>query len=289
MGESPFITRRVLKGNQVPSLVFHRHTNRCLGGFGCTYYRAYVYPLYTPAGQPVIQEAPCDHPFQTGMVFAQGPVVVGQREANFWIMPPPRRASDPLWDHVGRMDCHEPPEIALHECGARFELRITWRDDHEEPMLDETRTVDMYSVPDATICDMTTRVVASCGAVEMPQTKHGGLGIRVEPRLLPFAGGVIVADGGRRGAAEVVHGGESDFIAYENDVTGPGPHGVLLSVLENGIRGPWFVRDYGLVLYCPTLHESVSIPSGEAWSAGIRVVAYDGQLTEERARAWLDM
>ena len=287
MGDTLFVTRQVIPNNQVAHMVFDRQTNRCLGGFGCTFYRAYVYPMYTPKGQGVLQEAPCDHPFHTGLFVAQGPVEVGQREANFWVMPPTRRHGDPLWDHVGRMDCLEPPEIALHDRGARFDIGITWRDDHEEPMLDERRILDLRIVSDATVCDVTSQFTAAYGAVDFPQSKHGGLGIRVEPRLLPFCGGDIIGAGNRRGGAEELHGGDSDFVAYENEVTGVGRYGVLLSITEAGVRGPWFVREYGLALYCPTLHKSLRIADGRSLTLSLRVVAYDGTLTEERAAEWL--
>ena len=145
------------------------------------------------------------------------------------------------------------------------------------------------SVEDATVCDMSSQKIASYGAVEYPQTKFGSIGIRVEPRLLPVMGGVILADNNRRGGVKVVHESESDFVAYENHLPGHGQFGVMMHILDADIRGPWFIRDYGMALFNPTWTQSISVAEGECWTVSLRVVAYDGELTDERAQAWIDI
>jgi hypothetical protein len=185
------------------------------------------------------------------------------------------------------MDTVGEPKIEPHENGVRFAFQVVWRDENEEPMLDEVRTVDLYATDDATICDVTSRKIASYGPVEYPQTKYGSIGIRVEPRLLAVMGGVVIADEDRRGLSDVVHEQDAGFVAYENDLPGHGRFGVLMTILDPGVRGPWFVRDYGMALYNPTWREAVSTPRGEAWTISLRVAAYDGALTEERAGRWL--
>ncbi len=105
-------------------------------------------------------------------------------------------------------------------------------------------------------------------------------------RLLPSAGGVICADSGRRGSAEIVHERDSDFVAYENDLAGSGRFGVFMTVLDPGRCGPWFIRDYGMALYNPTWRETIRTRQGQSWTVGLRVAAYDGPLSHERARRW---
>ena len=51
-------------------------------------------------------------------------------------------------------------------------------------------------------------------------------------------------------------------------------------------RGPWFIRDYGMALYNPTWRTTLSTPAGESWKISLRVVAYDGELTEAHAVRW---
>jgi hypothetical protein len=181
------------------------------------------------------------------------------------------------------------PGIELGDRGGKVLLESLWLDEDEEPMIREVRTVDLYAVDDATVCDVVSQKIADYGPAEYPQTKYGAIGIRVEPRLLPAMGGVVIADEGRRGMAEVVQEQDSDFVAYENEIAGPGRFGVFMTILDEGVRGPWFVRDYGMAMYNPTWVRSISTPSKGSWDISLRVIAYDGELTEERARRWVEL
>ena len=295
--------RYEVKVNERTNMVAEAGTGRCLGAAGANFYDAWVFPLYTPAGRTVVREFPFDHPFHNGFFVGQHPVQVGERVGNFWASPPRRGWDDSIFVNVGRVDAPKEPETEISDAAVRFTFRNVWRDEHDEPLIDEVRTVTFRSTDDATICDMTSEKIAAYGAVEYPQTKFGSIGVRVEPRLLPPLGGVVLADGGRRGRAEITHEGESDFVAYEN--AGPAvptqcahqgklqpvpkerAFGALLHILDEGVRGPWFIRDYGMAMYNPTWTQSISTPAGESWTVGLRVVAYDGALTDDRTERWL--
>jgi len=275
-----------VKVNAKTHLVVERETGRCLGGVGANFYRPFVFPLYTPAGHTVVQEFAFDHPFHNGVFVGQGPVKVGEREAGFWAAPPRRSFTDKIFENLGRMDTQKEINIAPHAAGVQFVQKVIWRDANEEPLIDEIRCVNLYTLSDATVCDMTSEKIAAYGAVEYPQTKYGSIGIRVEPRLLPVMNGVVIADNSRGGAPEVVHEGESDFVAYQNRLLGHGQFGVFMTILDEGVRGPWFIRDYGMALYNPTWTGSVSTPAGGTWKISLRIIAYDGELTAARAAWW---
>ncbi len=277
-----------VKINAKTHLVVQSDTGRCLGGVGANFYRPFVFPFYTPAGHTVVQEFAFDHPFHNGIFVGQGPVQVGEREAGFWASPPRRSFTDKVFEKLGRMDTQKTIDIPQAE-GVQFVQSVVWRDENEVPMIDEIRTVNLYALPDATVCDMTSEKIAAYGAVTYPQTKFGSIGIRVEPRLLPVMGGVVLADSGRRGGVEVVHESESDFVAYQNMLTGHGQFGVLMSILDEGVRGPWFIRDYGMALYNPTWTGAISTPAGERWKISLRIIAYDGDLTRTRAENWCQL
>jgi len=285
MGGEPF----EIVTNMQTHMVVEADTGRCLGAIGATYYRPWVFPLYTPSGLTVVREYPFDHPFHNGVFVGQHPVIVGGREANIWAVPPRRSHDDHIFTKVGRMDVQDPPEMAAHETGARLVFQSVWRDENEEPMIDERRTVNLFCVEDATVCDVTSEKTSSYGNAEYPQTKFGSIGVRVEPRLLPPLGGVIMGDGGRSGNADVVQEQPSDLVAYENELAGSGRFGVLLCTLPQDARGPWFIRDYGMAMYNPTWTQSISVREGGLWTVGLRVVAYDGALTDERIRTWLSL
>lgn len=279
--------RFAVKVNQWTHLVVEEATGRCLGGFGSGFYRSWVFPLYTPAGLTVIQEFPHDHPFHNGFFVGQSPVVVDGRQGNFWFAPPATGANTSKLDHLGRVDAPQTPQTTIEAEKVRFRSDNVWRDEAERPMLDEIREVCFHADEEATICEMTSVKRASYGDIELPQTKFGSIGLRVEPRLLPATGGEIIADGGRRGDAGAVSGTDSDFVAYEH--TGRnGRYGVLMTIIAPQARGPWFVRDYGMCMFDPTWARSIVVPQGESWTIGLRVAAYDGPLTAERIRRWTE-
>ena len=267
---------------------------RYLGAFGTNYWRSYVFPLYTPAGQTVVREFPFDHPWHNGIFVAQNPVKVGDREGNFWALPIRRQDDDQLMLNVGRMDPRDEPVAEVKGDGVRFTLNSVWLDEQGEPLVDEQRTATLRALPDATICDMASRKTASYGAAEFSRTKFGSIGLRVEPRLLPPLGGQIIGclDGRQeRGSAdEVANARECDAVACEADAAGAGVFGVCMMILENSAsedrRGPWFIRDYGQAMFNGTQDEAVNISEGGSWTVALRVVAYDGPLTVQRLAAW---
>ncbi|HXF61117.1 MAG TPA: DUF6807 family protein [Caldilineaceae bacterium] len=282
-----FVAKQHLHHDQFGFLVLDERSGRCLGGFGANYYRPWVFPLYTPQGRTVIQEFPFDHPFHNGLWVAQGPVELEGRPVHFWPAPPERRPGESLFTHMGRMECLGLPKVETGEEGVRFTLRLTWRAGDGAPVLDEQRTVALYALDDATVCDVTSAKTAAYGALTYPATKFGSVCVRVEPRLTPAAGGVVMADGGRRGKAdEVAMQQPCDWVAYEGTTGGDGRFGILLAV-PGQRSADWFVRDYGMAVYNPTFSRPLHSAAGETWTVGLRVVAYDDPLTDERARRWL--
>lgn len=224
---------------------------RCIAGIGHNWYRPWLYPLYTPAGCQVLQEFPFDHPFHNGCFVAQHPVRFAGREANFWAVPPQREPQDDIFVNVGRV------EVVTLEFPR---MRSVWRDPAGAPMLDEERVFDFEVTGTETRCTVTSRKIARYGDLAFPATKFGGIGVRVDPQLLPAAGTRIL---GR-------HDAPSRFVAYENDRFG-------LALIGEG-SAPWFLRDYGLAAWNPTWKQSLSLRKGETWETSLTLVAYDGAL-----------
>lgn len=278
----PVLQARFIHGTL---LVFDSAGGRCLAGVGANYYRPWLFPLYTPRGQIVLREFPFDHPFHTGCFVAQHPVHAGKRVANFWAAPPPREARDEIFVNVGRIACDPEIRTEPHEEGVRITLKCVWRDPNDEPVLDEVRAFEIALAGDATVCDVTSHKIAAHGPVEFPATKFGGIGARLDPRLLPDAGGSVIADEGRRGDASIAHGRASRFVAFEGTPDGASRFGLCLIGADRAL--PWFVRDYGLVLCNPTWQEPIELAAGESCEIRLRLVAYDGALDAGRVEAWL--
>jgi hypothetical protein len=176
------------------------------------------------------------------------------------------------------------PSVQTHEHGVRFTLQAVWRTGDGTPVLDETRTIDLYEVEDATVCDVTTMQKATYGALQYDATKFGAICVRTDPRLTPVVGAEVIADGGRRGKAEVALQQPNAYVAYESRSSGG--FGILLSVPGQRPH-EWFIRDYGLATYNPVFEQPRTIAQGDNFCVNLRVVAYDEALTEERAQRWI--
>jgi hypothetical protein len=282
-----------LAHDQFGFVVQDGETGRWLGGVGANYYRSWVYPLYTPRGLTVLQEFPYDHPFHNGLWVAQGPIQFrghfGSETVHFWPMPPQRRPGESLFTHMGRIETVGLPTIEPHECGVRFTLQAVWRTGSGVPVLDETRQVDLYAVEDATVCDVTTVQQAKYGALEYEATKFGAICVRVDPRLTPVVGAEVIADGGRRGKAAVALQQANRYVAYEsktNESKSSEGFGILLAVPGQRPH-EWFIRDYGLAAYNPVFEQPRTVAQEDEFRVDLRVVAYDGALTDERAQRWI--
>lgn len=275
-------------------------TGRMLAGVGHNPHRAWVYPLNTPRGLGVVQEYPFDHPFHNGVFVGQAMVRTNGREAHFWAPAPDwRNPTNHIYHDIGqlRYGHDQPSDLRARPGGYRFTYENVWCDERDAPMLDEVRTIDVYDTDDAVVCDVVSAKRAAYGAVEYAANKHGSIGVRVHPQLLPFMGGELVAgEAGElfRGRAdEVVAGQARDVVAYEVEAPGLGRFGVCLLVLDNTASpdrsGPWFVRDYGMAMFNATLTEAVRSADGEVWTVGLRIVAYDGEVSAERVARWRDV
>ena len=215
--------------------------------------------------------------------------------SNFWVVHPDWRSPDShVYNHLGQIRYRQRADITPLETGFRFTYRSTWEGCDGAPVLDEVRHFDLYAAADVTICDLVSRKTAAYGELRFEANKHGSIGVRVQPQLLPPFGGEMVAGTGaelQRGlASEVAFGKERDFVAYEAEPAGLGRFGVCLLVLNNTASarrtGPWFVRDYGMAMFNATMDDDVTVAEGTTWESALRVAAYDGAVSVDRVRSW---
>lgn len=277
---SPYKVIRHTPGPDNPSayLIKDTRTGQFLGGFGSNFYRSWVFPLLTPSGQCVIQEFPYDHPFHNGLFVAQYPVVMENKEGNFWTMPPRRSPTDATYKSIGRMDPQGEPTIECLEDRVVLTLQSLWRDENEVPLLKEIRRVEFRSGQSATVCTMTSIKVADFGSIHFPATKYGAIGARVAPRLLPSCGGVISGDNNRRGSSTIFESERnSSYVIFESERSNARSHGLALLPGRGTPNGPWFVRDYGLAMLNPTMEATITLAPKESWSIGIQAIAFDGE------------
>ncbi len=280
---------------QAGYLVIHRESQRLLAGVGHNPHRAWTFPLNTPRGLNVLQEFAFDHPFHNGIFVGQGRVIKDQQVTNFWAPAADWRQPDnPVFQHLGELHYGDVPQIDLQAEQVVFTYNTLWSDEQHQPVLNERRVIRIYETSDAIICDVQSDKEATYGDLVFESTKFGSIGARVQPQLLPLMGGEILAEQNGelvRGLADqVANGKASTFVAYENELPMLGRFGLCLVVLSNSASpprdGPWFIRDYGMAMYNPTMHESIALPANSIWHCALRVVAYDGALTLDRVRNW---
>ena len=169
-------------------------------------------------------------------------------------------------------------------------------------MFDEVRTIDLYEGEDAIFCDIHSNRIANYAPLRFPRCKHGTIGVRLNPQLLNLFGGDFTrwSDGPRGGFRSGPFSDRyqtADFLFAEANPKGAlGRYGIGFAPLAAGLQDwfdPWYkeaawsVRNHGVVLLNPRVtNDDLELEVGESWSMGLRVVAYDGKVSEKRLRAW---
>jgi hypothetical protein len=282
MNASPYeVVKTGLNGTVYKThLVCDKRRGCVLGAFGSNTQRQWVYPLYTPKGHQVLREYPFDHAPHNGIFVGQRPIRWANRTITIWHYGElhPKR-------ETGRVIADDKPTVSMFPQGIRFEASNTWVDFDEHPAVAEQRRVDLYQIDDATICDVWSTQRAAYGRLEYPQSQHGSIGVRVEDRFLPALGGRLLSDHGMGQEAAINHSG-STYVAFESELTGMGVLGICVMPLTGAPDGPWYVRDYGMAMLCPTQYQPIIIETHESWTVGLRVIAYDDPLDADRLRSW---
>ena len=290
---SEYEVRQPMPNEQVGNMVMK--SGRILGGVGHNANRAWCYPLNTPRGLNVLQEYAFDHGFHNGVFVGQGMVEAGGTLSNYWSPHPDWRGPDNhIFQDLGELRYNRRADIIALPEGFRFTYRTHWTGCNGRPALDEIRHFDIYTSEDAVICDLTSVKSAAYDDLVFKANKHGSLGVRLQPQLLPPFGAEILGITGsdiRRGKADdVANNMPCDWVAYEAEPAGLWRFGACMTVLDNSVSdsrvGPWFIRDYGMAMFNATMVEDIVLPKGGTWSAALRVVAYDGALDVSRTGIW---
>ena len=254
-----------------------RYAGKLLGGYSANPLRTYVFPLYTPQGRLVLQEAPPDHPHHQG-IFA-GLEINGYDlwAAGSFNRPRHRQESTPPLAKI---------EPVISSTGVMFTHTISWKTHLEKICLRENRTVRLSSQARFTLVEWASQFSSPKPVTELGQTKEAGIGLRVPPHWETGLGGQIRNALGQQGEAECfdqpapwlnVQGGSARNRAGVIFV--PHPHSELCS---------WFSRDYGLQLYNPCRHHPITLQAGQSIVWTVRVLAYDGDLSLDQINALVE-
>ena len=249
-------------------------------------YRAYIYPVFTPAGMPVTAEAPVDHAHQQS-------VTVGTDRFDLY----DGSDQDPAANYNFYMDetyrGRAPGRILSKSIDstevAENHLRIIqsihwhgptdWGDLGGSTLAEETRTIDVYPGDVANIIDVRSQLVPTEADIRIGGTVHGYFVIRMADGLRPVDGGTLTDSEGRKGATQI-RGQHADWV----DSSGPAAHGqkagVALFPYPTPTSLPWHLSDWGFMMVNPFQLEARRVKRGDAVEAAVRIVVHDGDASE---------
>lgn len=244
-----------------------KYQGRLLGGYNTNELRSYVFPLYTPLGVLVLQEAPPDHPHHQGIMV--GLEVDGHDLWNAGSRNLPRHrqvAMTPLAEM----------QTEVSAAGVQINHGVRWETVDGAELLLEQRTVTFRAQEQCTCVHWQSTFSHLSKATHLGQTKESGIGVRVPPHWeTPFGGRIRNANGalGERGCFDQL----SPWLNVAGTAGGEAVAGVVL--IPETEPCPWFTRDYGLHLYNPARHHALPLAPSEQVTWAMNVLAYDGQRT----------
>ncbi|MBW1942504.1 MAG: PmoA family protein [Deltaproteobacteria bacterium] len=278
----------------------HRRTLRWRGktiaSFTQGLFRAYLYPLYTPAGYGVTSEAPADHPHHNSIWVAADHLhcripLVGDlfEEATYCFYVNETfqgRAPGRIIEEWAQGTEHIPGHF-------RVTQRLNWRGpsewgaEHGRVVAIETRTTNFQPGEVAHVIDIRSQLEPTEWDLTIGPTRHAYFGVRVAESIRVIDGGRLVNAEGHNGG-DVVTGAVSDWI----DLSGPVTHhhwaGITVMPDPQMTYGPWFATDWGTVAVNPFVTEGRVLPRGEKFELGLRLVVHDGDLDRSQVSVWYE-
>ena len=255
-------------------------------------FRAYAYPLCTPAGFCVTSEAPADHPHHASMwiasdhVHAMMPAANGTTEEytyNFYV--------DETFQGRAPGRILQTGVAGRARDGDRFEIvqELEWRGPAEwaadagRRIAHETRTLTISAADTRYRIDVSSRLSGGDFAMKLGPTRHAYFNVRAADSMIVANGGTLADDKGRSGGAAV--SGEG---ARWVDFSGPvgGGHIAGMTVIPHGATGRepfWFVADWGVVTVGPFRVSGLALQPGEEFQSAYTVLVHDGAMDRDEA------
>ena len=253
-------------------------------------FRAYLYPLYTPAGVAVTTDGPIDHPHHQSVwigvdhVYCRLPYATDAFEDatyNFYVGETFQGRAPGRIISVGL----ESTELAADHL--RITQTLEWQGPEEwgarprRTIAIETRTLDIRTGQDAHYLDIRSHLRPTEWDFSIGPTRHAYLGIRLAEGLRVIDGGTVHDADGRTGS-EAVNDQCSDWVTVAGTVPNGRRAGVAVFPYPSAAGHPWHVSEYGTLNVNPFARERVAINRGNDLEIAARLVIYDGDATEAR-------
>ena len=253
-------------------------------------FRAYLYPLFTPAGVAVTTDGPIDHPHHQSVwigadhVYCRLPYADDAFEDatyNFYVGETFQGRAP------GRILGVDMASTELADDHLRITQTLEWQGPEEwgarprRTIAIETRTLDIIVGQDAHYLDIHSHLRPTEWDFSIGPTRHAYLGIRLAEGLRVIDGGTVLDADGRTGS-EAVNDQCSDWIAVAGTVPSGRRAGVAVFPYPSAAGHPWHVSEYGTLNVNPFARERVAINRGDELEIAARLVLFDGDATAAR-------
>ncbi len=246
-------------------------------------YRPYIYPLYTPSGQQVLEESPADHPHHNGIwvaadhVHCRFPLDRGRHEDGTYgfFVNESFQGRAP-----GTIETTDVVDNAIDEAHFRLRVANLWRGPREwgapdgRVLIEETRTIDIKVGKQAHVVDIVSEIAPTEWDLVIGPTRHAYFGIRVADSIRVTQGGQITDASGNQSAADV-----SDDAAAWVDFSGPLANGATVGIAALTGAMPahrWFATEWGVMHLNPFAAGAGTLARGERCRLAMRLVIHDG-------------
>jgi len=247
--------------------------------------RAYVYPLYTPAGFAVTTESPADHPHHNSLWIASDHLhclvpadgKIEEYTYNFYVdetfqgRAPGRVRETGVAAEEGQ-DGSFRIEQALDWVGP-----VEWAADGGRTVMTERRTLEVRPGEHHHLIDIRSALTPTEWDVALGPTRHAFFNFRVAESMRGARGGRLRDAEGRVGGAAIT-AGAARWVHCAGPVGGGAVAGIAIGPTA-GIEAPsWFAADWGTVTLQPYRHHARKIVRGETLAMAVRVVVHDGAM-----------
>ncbi len=247
-------------------------------------FRAYLFPLYTPAGFPLTSESPLDHPHHNSLWISADHVncylpfannTVEEANYNFYVndifqgRAPGRilsvdvQAEELAADHLRLIQ-------TLHWQGP-----VEWGAPQRRTIAVETRTIDIRPGRTTNLFDIRSQLRPAEYDLRIGPTRHAYFGLRMTEALRVTSGATLIDAEGRSGGS-AISGQISGWVDCSGTFAAGRSAGAALFPFATARGFPWFVSDWGTLTVNPLARQSYELKQGDQLDFAIRVVAHDG-------------
>ena len=247
-------------------------------------YRAYLFPVYTPAGFAVTSESPIDHPHHNSLWIGADhfhchlPFSTNAYEEatyNFYV-------NDTFQGRApGHIVSVSVEETEVSENHLRLIQTLNWQGPSEwgapqgRILAVETRTIDIYPGETANLVDIRSQLSPTDWDINIGPTRHAYFGVRMVESLRATAGATLIDSAGRSGGA-AISGGDADWVDCSGQIAADRCVGVAVFRYPCTVNALWYIADWGTLAVNPFAREGRMIKHGEILDLAVRVVVHDG-------------